>query len=154
MTSPKISWYILEQYDDSLEYVPKKKHEEEDSLMPGETMHINMQIWNNRNGAQDVLDAYNARIVLYFKNYEDNFLLNLCSFKVGDGEHKKIAIDIDKGYLELGTISGKSNNGSELNVENFYSVELKLGPIPSNIKNELKDLILDIEYDDIQPKKY
>lgn len=150
MTSPKISWYILENYDEEFEYVPKKKHEEEDSLMPGDTMHINMQIWNNRNGLEDVSDALDARIVLYFKNYEDNFLLNLCSFKVGSGEHEKIAIDVDRGYFELGTISGKSNNGSELNTENFYDVELKMGPVPSNIKSELKDLILDIEYTDIQ----
>lgn len=152
MTSPKISWYVLENYNNELEYVPKKKHEEEDSLMPGDTMHIGMQVWNNRNGIEDVSDATDARIVLYFKNYEDNFLLNLCSFKIGEGEYKKIAIDIDRGYLELGTISGKSNNGSDLNVENFYNIEFKMGPLPNNVKSELKDLILDIEYSDTQSK--
>lgn len=152
MTSPKISWYVLENYNNELEYVPKKKHEEEDSLMPGDTMHIGMQVWNNRNGIEDVSDATDARIVLYFKNYEDNFLLNLCSFKIGEGEYKKIAIDIDRGYLELGTISGKSNNGSDLNVENFYNIEFKMGPLPNNVKSELKDLILDIEYTDTQSK--
>lgn len=152
MTSPKISWYVLETYNDELEYVPKKKHEEEDSLMPGDTMHIGMQVWNNRNGIEDVSDATDARIVLYFKNYEDNFLLNLCSFKIGDGEYKKIAIDVDRGYLELGTISGKSNNGSDLNIENYYDIEFKMGPMPNNVKSELKDLILDIEYSDTQSK--
>ena len=149
MTSPKISWFVLEEYDNELEYVPKKKHEEEDSLMPGDIMTVNMQVWNNRNGIEDVSDAVNARIVLYFKNYEDNFLLNLCSFKVGQQDHKKLSIDIDRGYFELGTISGKSNSGSELNTENFFDIELKVGPIPSNVKSELKDLILDIEYNDI-----
>lgn len=153
MTSPKISWYVLESYDEEYEYVPKKKHEEEESLMPGDTMHVNMQIWNNRNGYEDVSDAIDARIVLYFKNYEDNFLLNLCKFKVGGGEYQDISIDIDRGYFDLGTISGKSNNGSELNTENFYNVELKMGPVPSNVKSELKDLILDIEYTDIQTEQ-
>lgn len=150
MTSPNISWYVLESYDNEFEYVPKKKHEEEDSLMPGDTMHISLQVWNNRNGSEDVADAQDARIVLYFKNYEDNFLLNLCSLKVGDGEYEKVSIDVDRGYFELGTIYGKSNNGSELNTENFFNVELKVGPIPSNVKSELKNLILDIEHTDIQ----
>lgn len=150
MDNPKITWYVLEDYNDELEYVPKKKHEEDDSVMPGETMTIKMQVWNNRHSTEDVKDAANAKIVLYFKNFEDNFLLKLCSIKKENDEAKPVEIDIDRGYFELGTISGKSNNGSDLNYENYFNIELKLGPLPNNIKSELKDLVLDIEYDDIQ----
>lgn len=150
MNNPKITWYVREEYDNELEYVPKKKHEEEDSVMPGEIMNIKMQVWNNRNGLEEIKDATNSKLVLYFKNYEDNFLLKLCSIKKEQDEFVPVDIDIDRGYFNLGTISGKSNNGSELNYENYYNLELKVGPLPNNIKSELKDLILDIEYDDIQ----
>ena len=118
--------------------------------MPGETVDIKMQVWNNRNGLDDVADAIDAKLMMYFKNYEDNFLLNLCSIKLGSSEYKNVVVDIDRGYFDIGTISGKANNGSELNIENFYELALKIGPIPSNVKSELKDLVLDIEYTDTQ----
>lgn len=145
--NPLISWFILEDIDSEYIYVPKKKHDEEESYMPGDTMLIKAQVWNNRGGQNDAADAANAKLVAYFKNYEDNFYLRLIQVKVSDEEYRNLEIDIDRGYLELGSLSGKANNGSEMNYDNYYNLEIKLGPMPSNMRSEIKNLILDIDYD-------
>lgn len=150
MNNPIISWFVLEEVNENdYVYIPKKKHEEDESLMPGNTMKLSIQIWNNRGGQENVKDANNAKLVAYFKNYEDNFYLKLLQVKVSDEEYKNLSIDLDRGYLDLGNISGKANNGSEMNYDNYLNLELKLGPMPSNMRSEIKDLILDIEHDNI-----
>ena len=55
---------------------------------------------------------------------------------------------MDRGLIDIGTISGGANNGSILNVNNYIEFELQIGPLPTNLKSELKGLILDIEYED------
>ena len=147
MNKPSISWYVLEDIDGQYEFIPKRSHDEDGSYSPGEIMKIKIQIWNNRSGDEDIADATNARLVTFFKNYEDNFLLRLCKVKQGDNEPKEMTIDIDRGIFNIGNLSGRSNNGSILNKENYREVELQFGPIPSNIRSELKSLVLDIEYD-------
>lgn len=147
MNKPNISWYVLEDIDGQFEFIPKKNHDEDGSYSPGETMKIKIQIWNNRSGDDDVLDANNARLIAFFKNYEDNFLLRLCKVKQGDNDAEDMVIDIDRGIFNIGTLSGRSNNGSTLNKDNYKEIELQFGPIPSNIRSELKSLVLDVEYD-------
>ena len=148
MNKPRISWFVLENYDGENSYVPKKKHEEEDSYSPGDTMKIRLQVWNNIGGAEDVATINNAKLVVYFKSFENNLFLNLIEVKKGSDEFKKLTLDMDRGYFELGSLSGRKNNGSEANIDNYYDIELKLGPIPSNVKSEIKDFVLDIEYSD------
>lgn len=147
MNKPSISWYVLEDIDGQYEFIPKRNHDEDGSYSPGETMKVKIQIWNNRSGDEDTADATNARLVAFFKNYEDNFLLRLCKVKQGDNEPKEMTIDIDRGIFNIGNLSGRSNNGSTLNKENYREIELQFGPIPSNIRSELKSLVLDVEYD-------
>ena len=54
---------------------------------------------------------------------------------------------MDRGIFNLKTISGSANNGIDLNTDNYVEFELQIGPIPPNVKSELKGLILDVEYD-------
>lgn len=147
MMSPKTSWYVLEDIDGLFEYSPKRTHDMEGSYAPGDTVSVKIQLWNNRLGAEDVSDANNAKLVIFFKNYEDNYLLKLCKIKVGNNESKAVTLDMDRGLFELGSISGGANNGSDLNTDNYKEFELQIGPIPTNVKSELKGLILDVEYD-------
>lgn len=146
MMSPKISWYVLENIDGLLDYSPKRTHSMEGSYAPGDTMHIKVQLWNNRLGMEDVDDANDAKLVLFFKNYEDNYLLKLCKIKLNNQEAKPVTIDMDRGLFDIGNISGGANNGSDLNYDNYVEFELQIGPIPNNIKSELKGLILDVEH--------
>ena len=96
---------------------------------------------------EDVQDATNAKLVIFFKNYEDNYLLKLCKVKLNNEEAKPVTIDMDRGLFNLGTISGGANNGSDLNTDNYVEFELQIGAIPMNVKSELKGLVLDVEYD-------
>lgn len=147
MMAPKTTWYVLEDIDGLFEYSPKRTHDMDGSYAPGDTLSIKIQLWNNRLGIEDVQDATNAKLVIFFKNYEDNYLLKLCKVKFNNEEAKSVTIDMDRGIFNLGTISGGANNGSDLNTDNYVEFELQIGPIPINVKSELKGLVLDVEYD-------
>ncbi len=147
MMAPKTTWYVLEDIDGLFEYSPKRTHDMEGSYAPGDTLSVKIQLWNNRLGMEDVQDAINAKLVVFFKNYEDNYLLKLCKVKLNNEEAKPVTIDMDRGIFNLGTISGGANNGSDLNTDNYVEFELQIGAIPMNVKSELKGLILDVEYD-------
>lgn len=147
MMAPKTTWYVLEDIDGLFEYSPKRTHDMEGSYAPGDTLSVKIQLWNNRLGMEDVQDATNAKLVIFFKNYEDNYLLKLCKVKLNNEEAKPVTIDMDRGIFNLGNISGGANNGSDLNTDNYVEFELQIGAIPMNVKSELKGLILDVEYD-------
>lgn len=147
MVEPKITWYVLEDIDGEYEYSPKKTYEAEGSYEPNDTLRLKIQGWNNRLGNDDVQNVENGKLVIYFKNYEDNYLLKLCKIKFGNDEPKSLTIDMDRGYIDIGNISGGANNGSELNTDNYIEFELLIGPFPSNIKSELKGLLLMITSD-------
>lgn len=147
MMAPKTTWYVLEDIDGLFEYSPKRTHDMDGSYAPGDTLSVKMQLWNNRLGMEDVQDATNAKLVIFFKNYEDNYLLKLCKVKLNNEEAKPVTIDMDRGLFNLGTISGGANNGSDLNTDNYVEFELQIGAIPMNVKSELKGLVLDVEYD-------
>ena len=144
MMAPKTTWYVLEDIDGLFEYSPKRTHDMEGSYAPGDTLSVKIQLWNNRLGMEDVQDATNAKLVIFFKNYEDNYLLKLCKVKLNNEEAKPVTIDMDRGIFNLGTISGGANNGSDLNTDNYVEFELQIGAIPMNVKSELKGLILDV----------
>lgn len=147
MMAPKTTWYVLEDIDGLFEYSPKRTHDMDGSYAPGDTLSVKIQLWNNRLGMEDVQDATNAKLVIFFKNYEDNYLLKLCKVKLNNEEAKPVVIDMDRGLFNLGTISGGANNGSDLNTDNYVEFELQIGAIPMNVKSELKGLVLDVEYD-------
>lgn len=146
MTAPKITWFVLEDIDGLYQYSAKRTHDMEGSYAPGDVISMKIQLWNNRRGTEDVADAKDAKLVLFFKNYEDNYLLKLCKLNF-ENKIRPITIDMDRGIFDLKTISGGANNGTDLNEDNFLEFELQIGPIPSNVKSELKGLILDVEYD-------
>lgn len=147
MMAPKMTWFILEDIDGLYQYSAKRTHDMEGSYAPGDTLSVKIQLWNNRRGTEDVANAENAKLVMFFKNYEDNYLLKLCKIKF-ENEAKPVTIDMDRGIFELNkTISGSANNGTDLNTDNFLEFELQIGPIPLNVKSELKGLVLDVEYD-------
>lgn len=147
MITPKMTWYILEDIDGLYEYSPKRTHDLEGSYAPNDTIKVKIQLWNNRLGMEDVQDATNAKLCIFFKNYEDNYMLKLCKVKFNNEEAKELDIDMDRGTINLGNLSGRANNGSDLNTDNYVEFELIIGPLPSNLKSELKGLVLDVEYD-------
>jgi hypothetical protein len=81
-----------------------------------------------------------------FKNFEDNFLLNLMSVTIDNKTFNDLEIDIDRAIVEIGTLSGIANSGSDINESNYKDITLSLGPIPENIKSDLKSLYLYLEF--------
>lgn len=131
MAAPIFSWFVQEE-DDS--YNIYKKYTEPGSLNAGDEMVKNIRIWNGY-GGQNVENSYNTKLVVAFKEYEDNFLLNLFEIKVNDSDFKKLDIDSDRGSIDLGTIYKNS----------YVDIKIKIGPIPDNINSNLKSVIFYIE---------
>lgn len=141
MNSSKFTWFIQNEEDN---FIASNSYTAEGSYVPGDYLIKNIQIWNNYNGNEDVEDAQNINLILSFKNYEDNFLLNLFEISVEGQDYKKVNIDINRGYINIGNLTGNSNTG-QVNSSNCKNIKIKIGPIPENIKTDLKTLIFYLE---------
>ncbi len=138
MAKPKITWQVFE--DDYNEYIPVRNYTEEGSYTSGQSIIKRVRVWNNYAGVQDVDDMNNCNLILAFKNFEDNFLLYLISVRINEGEYVSPIIDTDKGVVQLGNLSGLANDGSSANSSNYFDIEFKIGPLPANMRCELKSL--------------
>lgn len=137
MSNSKITWFI--QNEDE-QFMAAKSYTEEGSYTPGEYLVKNIQIWNNYNGNEDVDETGELQLVVSFKNYEDNFLLNLLEISINNNKFKKLNIDVDKGYISIGNLTGGSNTGQS-NSSNCKNIKIKIGPIPNNIRSDFKTMI-------------
>ena len=147
MNAPRISWQILEPVSiDDYEYVQYKSYTEEGSFIPGDIITKTIQVWNNYLGTEDVQDAKDCSLVIAFKNFEDNFLLNIMDVKISGRENETMTIDVDRGVIGIGDLSGIANTGTSGHNMNYRTIELSIGPIPNNIKSELKGLYFYLEY--------
>jgi hypothetical protein len=140
--NPKISWQVKET-DDTFTLC---KTYDDISYVPGEYITKTIRVWNNYYGTEDVANAKDCTLVVAFKNFEDSFLLRLTEVSIDEGEFKPLELDIDKGVISIGSLSGSANSGTDMNRSNFKDIELKIGPIPDNIKSELKSIYFYLEY--------
>jgi hypothetical protein len=148
LNEPIISWHVLEEIDeDDFEYMQCKTYNEEGSFTPGDVISKTIQVWNNYSGNNNVKDIKNGRLVIAFKNFEDSYLLRLISVTIDNNEPSQIEIDIDKGVVDIGNLSGVANNGSFANSSNYKTIHISIGPIPENIKSELKSMYFYLEYE-------
>lgn len=146
MNNPRISWEVFEQIDDvTSEYVQYKTYTEEGSFIPGDYISKTLRVWNNYSGKEDIKDALNCSLIVAFKNFEDSFLLNLTTISI-DKVIIPVEIDVDKGVVALGELSGKANTGSTSNISNFKEIKIDIGPVPANMKSELKSMYFYLEY--------
>lgn len=143
MNQPTISWFIIE--DD------EQVQEEEyylGSFNSNTNIELKLQIWNNRYGIEDVESIKNAKLILYFETIEDNTLLNFCTVENEfDGEVKP-TIELNKASIYLGELNGEANNGidNEKNTNHFKNVTIRFKDFPANLKEGLKNLFVDIQY--------
>lgn len=147
MNNPRVTWQVLEEISQNeYEYGTYKNYTEEDSLIPGRTLKRTIRVWNNYLGTEDVQDIKDATLVLGFKTYEDNFLLNLIKVSIDGSELAELDVDMNGGTIFFGNLSGTTNNGKEANHTNYKTIDIEIGPIPDNIKSELKSLYFYLEY--------
>ncbi len=134
--SAKISWMI---YEDEA-FMPYNTYMADGAYTAGDIILRRIQIWNNYRGTDAVDDVIDANLILSFKQYEDNFLLNLIEIRLpGDSEYTKPKIDTDRAVFELGTLYGDAGG-------TYKEIEIKIGPIPENMKSELKSLVFYLDY--------
>ena len=144
MKNPKITWYIEEDND----YIQDNEYYL-GSFSPDTEINLKVQVWNNRYGKSNVDSITNARLAIYFDSVEDSMLLNYCSVTVGDSNYSKVPVMFNKGIIDIGLLSGNSNNGldSTDNIYNFKNISISFKGFPSNLKNGIKNMYLDIEID-------
>ncbi len=145
MANPKITWQVYEDNDVN-EYIPVRNYTEEGSFMGGQYVSKKIRVWNNYYGTSNLPNATECNLVLAFKNYEDNFLLHLINIKVGNNDWTYPNIDTDRGVVPMKDLSGLANNGSLSNYENYCDIEINIGPLPENMRCELKSLYFYLEY--------
>lgn len=132
----KISWMI---YEDEV-FVPYNTYMADGVYTTGEIISKRIQVWNNYRGTVSVDDAIDVKLVLSFKQYEDNFLLNLLTVKDADTNTVlKPTIDIDRAIYNIGSLYGNAGG-------TYKEIELNIGPLPANLKSELKSLVFYLEY--------
>lgn len=134
--SAKISWMV---YDDEI-FLPYNTYMADGVYTTDETIVKRIQVWNNYRGSTEVDDITNAKLILSFKQYEDNFLLNLLKIKsIDDNTILTPTIDIDRAIYNLGSLYGNAGG-------TYKEIELSIGPLPANLKSELKSLVFYLEY--------
>ena len=132
----KISWMI---YEDEV-FVPYNTYMADGVYTTGEVISKRIQVWNNYRGTVAVDDAIDIKLVLSFKQYEDNFLLNLLTVKDADTNTVlEPTIDIDRAIYNIGSLYGNAGG-------TYKEIELNIGPLPANLKSELKSLVFYLEY--------
>lgn len=144
MKNPKITWYILEDND----YIQDNEYYL-GSFSPDTEITLKAQVWNNRYGKTNVDSIPNARLAIYFESVEDSMLLNYCTVTVNESVYTNIPMTFNKGVLDIGILSGNSNNGVDSvdNIYNFKTISLTFKDFPANLKNGIKNMYLDIEID-------
>lgn len=123
MKEPKLEWYSRVGADE--------KFALENDVYAGtytgqEPLVVEMQLWNNRWGTEDVQAMENFSINAFFKETEDAALFDACSVLVGNriaaafvGDGKKKTLQFEKKI----TLSGTKNNGkSEGNDDHYLSL--------------------------------
>ena len=66
--------------------------------------------------------------------------------KISGRENETMAIDVDRGVISIGDLSGIANTGTNSHESNYRTIDISIGPIPNNIKSELKGLYFYLEY--------
>lgn len=129
------------------QYVPYNEYYA-GSFFPNDVLEMTIQVWNNKWGQEAVANVTNGNIAIFFDTEEDNSLLKYCSVKIDNRDFQPINIQSGNTRVELGrTLSGASNEGSLINSkENYATITLRFGPITEGIKNGLKNLYIDFEF--------
>jgi hypothetical protein len=140
----KITWYILEDE----EYIQDDEYYL-GSFSPDSEIQLKVQVWNNRYGKNNVESIPNARLAVYFDSIEDSMLLEYCTVSINDNNLTKIPVMFGKGIIDIGLLSGNSNNGMDIidNTYNFKNITISFKGFPTNLKNGIKNMFLDIELD-------
>jgi hypothetical protein len=144
MHKPRISWFSRIG-DDA--YVAQKE------LYAGtytkeEKVSVDIQIWNNRWGTEDVADLEDFALNIYFDSLEDSSLLQCCKIILGGQDELSLIISGQKATVSFPDtieLSGVKNDGAVSNVANFITLTFEFSASEYRLKeNDLKSLYFEI----------
>lgn len=146
MEAPNITWYLCK--NGSNDYVDKEcyagnYHSYEDKI------EIAFQLWNNKWGEMELETVPStSNLVIGFNSYEDSKMLELCEVAIDGKSFSKVQIYNNIGYVPLGReLSGATNDGSDARKNNYAIVTVRFDIGNSVLKNGLKSMYLDLEYE-------
>lgn len=144
MKEPQISWYIIE--NESVNLIDGEHYAGAYSPSNIEAT-FEIQVWNNKWGRDDIPDVENPILVLMFDTIEDRTLLQYCKVRIDNGPFKELEVLEDRATLPLyRPLSGKSNKGTSSDANNYAQITIKFGPISYGMKNGLKSLLVDLQF--------
>jgi hypothetical protein len=146
MNKPKISWYAKRLSDEKYSVESRfyaGKYTDNDQII------VDIQLWNNRWGAETVEDLKNYDICLFFDRVEDSALLDMCTIIYNNSYSVPYNISGRKAILEMETkpvIKGTKNNGSSAdNPNNFLQFRFIFNGGGLRLKdNDLKSLYFEV----------
>jgi len=144
LKEPQISWYITE--NESVNLIDGEHYA--GAYRPSNIeATFEMQVWNNKWGTEDISDVENPVLVLMFDTLEDCTLLQFCKVRIDNSPFKELEILDNKGILPLNRpLSGKANKGTSSDSNNYSKITIKFGPIYYGMKNGLKSLLVDLQF--------
>lgn len=146
MEDPKITWYAKlnkeSQYEETNDYYAG-------SYTPGHPIDVDIQIWNNRFGLEDVANLADFYIVISFEHVEDSALFDYCTIVLDDANIIPLKKSGKKAILELPdtvALSGTKNDGTlDSNKDHYINIEFQFDAEGSKLKeNDLKDIYFQI----------
>lgn len=146
MEDPKITWYAKlnkeSQYEETNDYYAG-------SYTPGHPIDVDIQIWNNRFGLEDVANLADFYIVISFEHVEDSALFDYCTIVLDDANIIPLKKSGKKAILELPdtvVLSGTKNDGTlDNNKDHYINIEFQFDAEGSKLKeNDLKDMYFQI----------
>jgi len=145
MDKPKISYFI--QKDETT-------YSKQDSAYIGtytgtEELSVNLRIWNNYRGTEDVEDLENFNLVLYFLTEEDSALLPYVTLSITDDIEIPSVIEenvLVATFFNPITLSGKKNTGSIDYARNYVNITITFdaGAEAYLKDHDLKSMVLEI----------
>jgi hypothetical protein len=143
MKEPIITWFVKNEEEN---FIPREEYNA-GIYTKGKKLIVEMQVWNNRWGIEDVDDLKNPVINLYFETLEDSVLLNMCKISVDEVENMPLIITGQKASVFINKdIKGTQNNGDqeESNL-NFINIKFEFEAPNYRLKeNDLKNLYFEI----------
>lgn len=141
MKTPDISWYITD------EFTAVNKDYFCGTYSPNLTdFSIKLQVWNNKFGQEEAQTIDEPLLKLTFTNIEDTKLLEYCTVTIDNNTPTNLDIVDNIGSILLGRpLEGAINNGEDTMNNNYCDIVLTF-TLNKNMKNGLKNLIVDLQY--------
>lgn len=98
-------------------YIPQK-----------DSLKVDIRIWNNRSGTEDVQNLSNFAVGIFFKEIEDQSLLKYIKVYLNEKNELPVTISdnmLIASFIDDIVLKGSSNNGLEENVDNYIDITIR-----------------------------